>query len=113
MASIGAAGVPGAGMITLAMVLTAVGIPAAGVALILGMDRILDMFRTAVNVTGDLAVTSFMASLEGEQITPITDAEDKADPESGFEGRLERDEEAVDPVDDPLDHEERNPPTEG
>ena len=113
MASIGAAGVPGAGMITLAMVLTAVGIPAAGVALILGMDRILDMFRTAVNVTGDLAVTSFMASLEGENVTPITDAQDQADPESGFEGRLEREEEPIEPVDDPLDHEERNPSSEG
>jgi len=113
MASIGAAGVPGAGMITLAMVLTAVGIPAAGVALILGMDRILDMFRTSVNVTGDLAVTTFMASLEGESITPITDAQDHADPESGFEGRLEREEEAIDPVADPLDHEERDPAEDG
>jgi len=113
MASIGAAGVPGAGMITLAMVLTAVGIPAAGVALILGMDRILDMFRTSVNVTGDLAVTTFMASLEGEKITPITDAEDKADPESGFEGRLEREEESIDPVEDPLDHDERSPADDG
>lgn len=100
-------------MITLAMVLTAVGIPAAGVALILGMDRILDMFRTSVNVTGDLAVTTFMASLEGEKITPITDAEDKADPESGFEGRLEREEESIDPVEDPLDHDERSPADDG
>jgi Na+/H+-dicarboxylate symporter len=72
MASIGAAGVPGTGMITLAMVLTAVGIPTVGLALILGMDRLLDMFRTAVNVTGDLAVTVVMAVSEGEQLNPLT-----------------------------------------
>ncbi|MFT5433346.1 MAG: proton glutamate symport protein, partial [Myxococcota bacterium] len=87
MASIGAAGVPGAGMVTLAMVLTASGIPAVGVALILGMDRILDMFRTAVNVTGDLAVTSVMAATEGETLEPLTDEQDSADPDHGFEGR--------------------------
>ncbi|MEZ4272681.1 MAG: dicarboxylate/amino acid:cation symporter [Myxococcota bacterium] len=68
MASIGAAGVPGAGMVTLAMVLTQSGIPTVGVALILGMDRLLDMFRTAVNVTGDLAVASVMAVSEGETL---------------------------------------------
>jgi len=69
-ASIGAAGVPGAGMITLALVLTAAQIPPVGVALILGVDRFLDMFRTAVNVTGDLAVTAAMASAEGERPQP-------------------------------------------
>ena len=69
MASIGAAGVPGAGMITLALVLTSTGIPTVGLALILGVDRILDMFRTAVNVTGDLAITTVMARSEGEQLT--------------------------------------------
>ena len=69
MASIGAAGVPGAGMITLALVLTSTGIPTVGLALILGVDRILDMFRTAVNVTGDLAITTVMAKSEGEQLT--------------------------------------------
>jgi len=68
MASIGAAGVPGAGMITLALVLTSTGIPTIGLALILGVDRILDMFRTAVNVTGDLAVTTVMATSEGEEL---------------------------------------------
>ena len=68
MASVGAAGVPGAGMITLALVLTSTGIPTVGLALILGVDRILDMFRTAVNVTGDLAVTTVMAKSEGEQL---------------------------------------------
>jgi Na+/H+-dicarboxylate symporter len=97
MASIGAAGVPGAGMVTLAMVLTATGIPAVGVALILGMDRILDMFRTAVNVTGDLAVTAAMAASEGEQMKILTSAEDASDPEHGFEGRLDHEEEKIEP----------------
>ena len=74
MASIGAAGVPGAGMITLALVLTSTGIPTVGLALILGVDRILDMFRTAVNVTGDLAITTVMAKSEGEQLSLQTSA---------------------------------------
>lgn len=68
MASIGAAGVPGAGIVTLALVLTASGIPQVGLALILGMDRLLDMFRTAVNVTGDLSVSAVMAHAEGEKL---------------------------------------------
>jgi len=68
MASIGAAGVPGAGIVTLALVLTASGIPQVGLALILGMDRLLDMFRTAVNVTGDLSVAAVMATSEGETL---------------------------------------------
>jgi len=99
MASVGAAGVPGAGIVTLAMVLTATGIPAVGIALILGMDRLLDMFRTAVNVTGDLAVTAAMASGEGEEIRVLSTEEDKADPERGFERRLEREEHPVPPED--------------
>lgn len=74
MASIGAAGVPGAGMITLALVLTTIGVPMAGLALILGIDRLLDMCRTAVNVTGDLAVTSIVATSEGETLNPRPDA---------------------------------------
>ena len=90
MASVGAAGVPGAGIVTLAMVLTTVGIPPVGVALILGMDRLLDMFRTAVNVTGDLSVTAVMASTEGEDVAPLRREEDEGDPDRGFEDRLER-----------------------
>lgn len=97
MASVGAAGVPGAGMITLAMVLTSAGIPTVGIALILGMDRLLDMFRTAVNVTGDLTVTAMMATLEGEQVKPMSPEEDRADPKHGFEGRLDHSPEAVKP----------------
>ncbi len=96
-ASIGAAGVPGAGMITLAMVLTGAGIPTVGVALILGVDRILDMFRTAVNVTGDLAVTSVIAVSEGETLKVLSPAEDAKNPGRGFEGRLEREVNAIKP----------------
>ncbi len=89
LASVGAAGVPGAGMITLAMVLTAVGVPTEGLALILGVDRLLDMFRTATNIAGDSAATVFMARLEGEDLSILTDAQDAADPDRGFEGRLD------------------------
>jgi proton glutamate symport protein len=89
MASIGAAGVPGAGMVTLAMVLTAAGIPTVGVALILGMDRLLDMFRTGLNVTGDLSVTAAMARTEGETLNLLTPDQDRADPTRGFEKRLD------------------------
>lgn len=64
LASIGTAAVPGAGMITLAMVLGQVGLPAEAIGMILGVDRILDMTRTAVNVTGDAAVTCAVARSE-------------------------------------------------
>lgn len=69
LASIGAAGVPGAGMITLAIVLDTADVDAAGIALIFGLDRLLDMFRTSVNIVGDLSCTSVMATSEGEHIT--------------------------------------------
>ncbi|NBV30961.1 MAG: dicarboxylate/amino acid:cation symporter [Bacteroidetes bacterium] len=65
-ASIGAAGVPGAGIIMLVIVLQAVQVPVEGIALILGVDRILDMARTAVNVTGDAAVSVAVAHTEGK-----------------------------------------------
>ncbi len=68
LASVGAAGVPGAGMITLAMVLTAVGVPTEGLALVLGVDRLLDMFRTATNVVGDSTAAVVMARLEDEKL---------------------------------------------
>lgn len=61
LASIGTAGVPGVGLITLAMVLTSVGLPTEGIALIMGIDRIIDMLRTAVNVTGDAVCTTIVA----------------------------------------------------
>lgn len=64
LASIGTAGVPGVGLIMLAMVLSQVGLPTEGIALILGVDRILDMLRTVVNVTGDSTVSTIVASSE-------------------------------------------------
>lgn len=66
IASVGAAGVPGVGLVLLAGVLAQVGLPAEGIALILGVDRLLDMTRTAVNVTGDAMVTVVVANSEGE-----------------------------------------------
>lgn len=65
LASIGTAAVPSAGLIMLAMVLSQVGLPVEGIALIIGIDRLLDMLRTAVNVAGDAAVTCFVARTEG------------------------------------------------
>lgn len=65
LASIGTAGVPGVGLITLAMVFTSVGLPTEGIALIMGIDRIIDMLRTAVNVTGDAVCTTIVAKHEG------------------------------------------------
>ena len=65
LASIGAAGVPGAGIIMLVIVLQAINVPVEGIGLILGVDRILDMTRTAVNITGDAAVSVAVASSEG------------------------------------------------
>ncbi|MBQ3559182.1 MAG: dicarboxylate/amino acid:cation symporter [Agathobacter sp.] len=65
LASIGTAGVPGVGLITLAMVLTSVGLPTEGIALIMGIDRIIDMLRTAVNVTGDAVCTTVVAHQAG------------------------------------------------
>jgi Na+/H+-dicarboxylate symporter len=73
LASIGAAGVPSAGIITLILVLQSVGLAgqaAAGIALILGVDRILDMLRTSVNVVGDLSCAAFVARSEGEDLIP-------------------------------------------
>ncbi len=64
LASIGTAAVPGAGIIMLIIILETIGVPAAGIALILGVDRILDMCRTAVNVTGDAAVAASVDAME-------------------------------------------------
>ncbi len=66
LASIGTAGVPGVGLITLALVLQQVGLPVEGIALIIGVDRLLDMMRTAVNVTGDATVSTIVARSEGK-----------------------------------------------
>ena len=64
LASIGTAGVPSVGLITLSMVLNSVGLPIEGIALIMGIDRILDMMRTAVNITGDAVCTTIIAHQE-------------------------------------------------
>ena len=69
-ASIGSPGTPGVGIVILATILESVGIPAAGIALIMGVDRILDMCRTAVNVTGDLAASLVMNRLITEDSAP-------------------------------------------
>ena len=71
LASIGTAGVPGVGLIMLVIVLEAVGIPLEGIAVILGVDRILDMCRTAANVTGDCMVACVVAHSEGELHPPV------------------------------------------
>lgn len=65
LASIGTAGVPGVGLVMLAMVLNQVGLPVEGIALIIGVDRLLDMIRTVVNITGDCMVTCVVAKSEG------------------------------------------------
>jgi len=69
LASIGTAGVPGVGLVMLAMVFKQVGIPIEGISLIVGVDRLLDMTRTAVNVTGDAVVSCVVAKSE-KQIQP-------------------------------------------
>ena len=66
-ASIGAPGIPSAGLVTMAMVLKAVGLPLEGIALLLPVDRILDQFRTACNVLGDCVGAAILERTEGEQ----------------------------------------------
>jgi Na+/H+-dicarboxylate symporter len=67
LASVGTAGVPGVGLIMLAMVLNSVGLPVEGIALIIGIDRLLDMTRTAVNITGDAACAVVVAETEAKR----------------------------------------------
>lgn len=66
LAAIGTASVPSAGIITLVVILESIGVPSAGIALIFGVDRILDMIRTVTNVTGDVVVAAVVASSEGQ-----------------------------------------------
>ena len=68
LASIGTAAVPGAGIVMLVIILESVGVPSEGIAIILGVDRILDMIRTTVNVTGDATVSVIIAQSEGQLI---------------------------------------------
>ncbi|MDQ6954938.1 MAG: dicarboxylate/amino acid:cation symporter [Mariprofundaceae bacterium] len=83
LASIGTAGVPGVGLIMLAMVFAQVGLPVEGIALIMGVDRLLDMIRTAVNVTGDAAITTIVARSENS-----IDMDVFNDPNAGAEQAL-------------------------
>ncbi|ACY47850.1 dicarboxylate/amino acid:cation symporter [Rhodothermus marinus] len=71
LASIGTAAVPSAGIVMLVIILESVGVPSAGIALILGVDRILDMCRTVTNVTGDLTVATIVAATEGQLALPV------------------------------------------
>jgi Na+/H+-dicarboxylate symporter len=79
LASIGTAGVPGVGLVMLTMVLTQVGLPIEGIALILGVDRLMDMIRTAVNITGDAVVSTIVAKTEGKLDMAVFN-----DPEAGI-----------------------------
>jgi Na+/H+-dicarboxylate symporter len=65
LASVGTAGIPSVGLVTLTMVLNSVGLPTEGIALIMGIDRILDMARTAINITGDAVCSTVIAKQEG------------------------------------------------
>lgn len=92
LASIGTAGVPGVGLIMLSMVFAQVGLPIEGIGLILGVDRLLDMLRTAVNVGGDAAVTAIVAKSEDKMDLAIYN-----DPDAGtkevFDGHIDPDNE--------------------
>jgi Na+/H+-dicarboxylate symporter len=86
LASIGTAGVPGVGLIMLSMVFTQVGLPMEGIGLVLGVDRLMDMIRTAVNVSGDAAVSVIVAKSEGKLDESIFN-----DPDAGMleEGEID------------------------
>lgn len=75
LASIGTAGVPGAGAIMLTLVLQSIGLPLEGIGLIMGVDRLVDMARTAINVTGDAVCTTIIAKQEGELNIDIFNSE--------------------------------------
>ncbi|WP_298943141.1 dicarboxylate/amino acid:cation symporter [uncultured Psychromonas sp.] len=77
LASVGTAGVPGAGLIMLSLVLTTVGLPLEGLAIVAGIDRILDMARTTVNICGDMMVSLLVAKSEGELDKDIFDGKKK------------------------------------
>ena len=81
LASIGTAGVPGVGLIMLSMVFAQVGLPVEGIGLILGVDRLMDMIRTAVNVSGDAVVSTIVAKSEGKMDQSVY-----ADPDAGMTG---------------------------
>lgn len=76
LASVGTAGVPGVGLITLSMVFASIGLPVEGIAYIMGIDRILDMLRTAVNITGDAVCTTIIAHQNNELDRDVFNAND-------------------------------------
>lgn len=78
LASIGTAGVPGAGTIMLSMVLQSIGLPLEGIGLIMGIDRLVDMGRTTINITGDAACTVIIAKKEGELDEEVFNSDSKA-----------------------------------
>ena len=78
LASIGTAGIPSVGLVTLSMVFASVGIPVEAIGLIMGIDRILDMLRTAVNITGDAVCTTIVASQNGDLDKEVFYREDVA-----------------------------------
>ena len=81
LASIGTAGVPGAGMVMLAMVLQSVGLPVEGIALVAGIDRIFDMGRTVVNITGDASCAIIVSRLQRRRGGKVSETEDAGSPE--------------------------------
>ena len=83
LASIGTAGVPGSGMVMLAMVLQSVGLPVDGIALVAGIDRIFDMGRTTVNITGDASCSVIVSHLLRNKISTWSSGETKAMKEAG------------------------------
>ena len=88
LASIGAAAIPGAGLVTMVIVLRAVGPPLEGIGMILAVDRLLDMFRTAVNVWGDACGATVIAQLEGEKLTHNRTGEYQMEYGKPFGGKL-------------------------
>lgn len=102
LASIGTAGVPGVGLIMLSMVFIQVGLPVEGIGLILGVDRLLDMIRTSVNVTGDAVVTCIVAKSEKE-----IDLEIFEDAEAGMVKEIEIDDADEDALANVVHHMEK------
>ncbi len=102
LASIGTAGVPGVGLIMLSMVFVQVGLPVEGIGLILGVDRLLDMVRTSVNVTGDAVVTCIVAKSEKE-----IDLEIFEDAEAGMVKEIEIDDADEDALANVVHHMEK------
>jgi len=89
LGSIAPAGVPSSGLIGLAVVLSVLGVPPEGLALIVGIDRLVEMVRTVINVASDAAGALVMARLSGEKVRVLSPEADAGDPHRGFEKRLD------------------------